>query len=60
MKFNEKNMDVVLKRMVKLASLWTRRKNKEFFEVLTLVFSKLAENTNGASEQKQPTKYFKR
>ena len=61
LKFNEKNIDVVLKKNGKNWQVDGQdEKNKELFEIITFGFSKLAENTNGASEQKQPTKYFKK
>ena len=61
LKFNEKNIDVVLKKNGKNWQVDGQdEKNKELFEIITFGFSKLAENANGASEQKQPTKYFKK
>ena len=61
LKFNERNVDVVLKKNGKNWQVDGQdEKNKEFFEVLTFGFSKLVGNTNGTSEQKQPTKYFKK
>ena len=61
LKFNEKNIDVVLKKNGKNWQVDGQdEKNKELFEIITFGFSKLAENMNGTSEQKQPTKYFKK
>ena len=61
LKFNERNVDVVLKKNGKNWQVDGQdEKNKEFFEVLTFGFSKLVGNTNGTPEQKQPTKYFKK
>lgn len=61
LKFNEKNIYVVLKKNGKNWQVDGQdEKNKELFEIITFGFSKLAENANGTSEQKQPTKYFKK
>ena len=61
LKFNEKNIDVVLKKNSKNWQVDGQdEKNKELLDIITFGFSKLADNMNGTSEQKQPTKYFKK
>ena len=61
LKFNEKNINVILRKNGKNWQVDGQdEKNKELFEIITFGFSKLAENANGTSEQKQPTKYFKK